>query len=211
MGQVHIVEQGEHLTQIATRYGFSDFHVVWDDPQNANLRERRPNPNVLFPGDEVYIPDPTEKRSSIETGQRHRFQLAGCKLKLRIVLQDYGGKPIAAAACTLEIDDARYKLTTDSRGTIDKEISPTARHGNLSVPDLGIDLPIQVGDLDPVEEPSGFKARLANLGYYLAPPDDSDDSELRSAIEEFQCDNALRADGICGPKTQSKLKEVHGS
>jgi len=32
-----------------------------------------------------------------------------------------------------------------------------------------------------------------------------------SAVEEFQCDNGLTVDGDCGPNTQAKLKEVHGS
>jgi hypothetical protein len=71
--------------------------------------------------------------------------------------------------------------------------------------------PVRIGDLDPVNEETGQMARLANLGYYRASLDKPDQDELLSAIEEFQCDNKLAVDGDCGPKTQAKLKEVHGS
>ena len=69
---------------------------------------------------------------------------------------------------------------------------------------------IQIGDLDPVDESSGQVARLANLGYYRGPVDKVDPDEFKSAVEEFQCENSLTVDGKIGPKTQAKLKTVHG-
>src|SRR5262249_8508870 len=75
-------------------------------------------------------------------------------------------------------------------------------------------IPIKVGHLDPVEEVSGQQARLNNLGYFAGPLEGKTEEENQalflSAIEEFQCDHGLRVDGICGPQTQAKLKEVHG-
>ena len=38
----------------------------------------------------------------------------------------------------------------------------------------------------------------------------TDADALESAVEEFQCDNNLTVDGICGPVTQAKLKQVAG-
>jgi peptidoglycan hydrolase-like protein with peptidoglycan-binding domain len=67
-----------------------------------------------------------------------------------------------------------------------------------------------VGDLDPVEEVSGQLARLQNLGYYAGKIGGGDAMAVRSAIEEFQCDNKLTVDGICGPETQARLIAVHG-
>jgi hypothetical protein len=29
-------------------------------------------------------------------------------------------------------------------------------------------------------------------------------------VEEFQCDNSLTVNGICGPNTQAGLKQVYG-
>ena len=73
-----------------------------------------------------------------------------------------------------------------------------------------ISIAIRIGHLDPVEETSGQEARLNNLGYAATGGVEKDPDALRSAIEEFQCDHGLTVDGICGAKTQNKLKEVHG-
>ncbi|HEY6945459.1 MAG TPA: LysM domain-containing protein, partial [Candidatus Acidoferrum sp.] len=71
MSETHIVEQGEHLSQIAKKYGFPDYKIVWDHPENADLKKLRKNPNILFPGDQVFIPDKEEKEESGPTDKRH--------------------------------------------------------------------------------------------------------------------------------------------
>jgi peptidoglycan hydrolase-like protein with peptidoglycan-binding domain len=77
-------------------------------------------------------------------------------------------------------------------------------------PDDGVQIPIKIGDLDPEKKVSGQQARLKNLGYFRGDVDGQDSDDFESAVEEFQCDHSLKVDGICGPKTQAKLKEVHG-
>lgn len=71
-------------------------------------------------------------------------------------------------------------------------------------------IPIKIGHLDPVDEISGQQGRLNNLGYYFGDIDGNDSPRFRMAVEEFQCENGLTVDGICGPNTQAKLKEVYG-
>jgi hypothetical protein len=73
-------------------------------------------------------------------------------------------------------------------------------------------LTILIGHLDPVSEASGQKARLNNLGYFAGAMDEDDDARFRSAVEEFQCEHMGKGsvDGVCGPKTQAKLEDVHG-
>src|SRR5260370_36720170 len=63
----HTVTQGEHLSRIAKRYGFSDHRTIWDHARNAALKQEHQNPNVLFPGDQLFIPDREQK---IEAGPR---------------------------------------------------------------------------------------------------------------------------------------------
>ena len=75
---------------------------------------------------------------------------------------------------------------------------------------LWFQVPVQIGCLDPIDEPSGQLIRLANLGYYRLDGTDIDQSEFVSAVEEFQCEQGLTVDGICGPATQAKLKQVYG-
>jgi peptidoglycan hydrolase-like protein with peptidoglycan-binding domain len=57
---------------------------------------------------------------------------------------------------------------------------------------------------------AGQQARLSNLGYFTGDIDGTDGPEFQMAVEEFQCEQKLTVDGICGPKTQAKLKEVYG-
>ena len=215
----HTVVQGEYLSEIAKRYGFGSYKTIWDHPENAALKKQRENPNVIFPGDRLFIPDKASKQVSGDTTQLHRFVLNGEKLKLRLVLEDLYEKPIADAQCELRIDNESFSLKTDGHGKIEKDIKPGAHKGMLTIKDpqtpiKDIQLPIQIGHLDPVDEVSGQKARLNNLGYFAGPFDGKSEAENKalflSAVEEFQCDHALAVDGKCGPATQAKLKQVHG-
>jgi len=73
MGTLHTVVQGEHISHIARRYGFTSFKPIWHAGENAALREKRKTPDVLFPGDQVFIPDKGIREEPRPTDQRHRF------------------------------------------------------------------------------------------------------------------------------------------
>ena len=88
MPEYHTVEQGEHLAAIAAAYGFMSSATVWEHPGNAGLRELRKNPNILLPGDTVFIPDKEKKEVPVAAGKSSRFQVAREKLKLRLVLEE---------------------------------------------------------------------------------------------------------------------------
>lgn len=215
MASQYTVKQGDYLVKIAKENGFLDYRTVWDDAQNKELKDKRKNPNVLAPGDQLFIPDKTAKKESRATGQTHRFQVKKEKNLLRLMLEDIYWKPIANAKCELRVDGELFQVVSGADGKIEQEIPVTAQKGELVVKDgdtplKNVKLEIQIGHLDPVEEVSGQKARLSNLGYYLGSPDNDDASRFQSAVEEFQCDNGLSVDGDCGPNTQAKLKQVHG-
>ncbi|HEY6946597.1 MAG TPA: peptidoglycan-binding domain-containing protein, partial [Candidatus Acidoferrum sp.] len=189
--------------------------IVWDHPENADLKKLRKNPNILFPGDQVFIPDKEEKEESGPTDKRHSFVVDKEKLKLVLVLEDFLEKPIAGAQCALLVDGQTFQLTTDGKGKIEQEIPLDAKEATLTIrgdqtPFANDVIPLKIGHLDPLDEISGQVARLNNLGYFAGPLDGSDTEAFESAIEEFQCDHSLKVDGICGPKTQDKLKEVYG-
>jgi hypothetical protein len=208
MSSYHIVAQGEHLSSIAEQYGFSDYRTIWNHPDNAELKQRRPDPHVLFPGDRVFIPDLLRKKEAAETSRRTRFRLQAPRLMLRLQVKDYDDQPIINTACTLEVEGATYELVTDANGQIQQPISVSARAGKLKI--LDHEMPVQIGHLDPVEEVSGQQARLNNLGYDAGEVGETDEAKLRSALEEFQCDHNLMVDGTCNPQTQARLLEVHG-
>lgn len=208
MSSYHTVAQGEHLSRIAKKYGFRNYQTIWDRPENKDLKDKRKNPNVLFPGDRLFIPDKQVKKEARSTNQVHRFKVSEAKIMLRLVVRDLDSQPVANTPCELHVEDKKYQLTTDGNGKIEQLIPATAESGKLLFKQ--IEVPLKIGHLDPVDEITGQEARLNNLGYNAGSSNDPKDAQLRSAIEEFQCDYNLTVDGVCGPTTQAKLKEIHG-
>jgi hypothetical protein len=206
----HIVEQGEHLSSIALKYGFYNYKTVWLDESNAGLRQIRKDPNVLFPGDVVMIPERTIKSVDAPTTNLHVFRVFNSALKLRIVLLRFWNRPIGSTKVVLNISGSSDFLSSDVNGLITDDISAREEKAELNV--IGLRVQVRIGHLDPIETPSGQLARLTNLGYYLgATVGGVDLIEVRSAVEEFQCDNLLTVDGVCGPQTQTVLEKEHGS
>ena len=215
MAANHVVAQGEHLSAIISEYGFHDYTIVWDHPNNAQLKAQRENPNVLLPGDSVYIPDKEQKQEPGSTSARHKFQVKQQKLMLRLVLEDIYEKPIANASCVLTVDQRQFQLTSDGKGKIEHEIPADAQSCTLTIggdqtPYGGETLTVQIGHLDPIDSLSGQRARLNNLGYAAGASEDPSDPMFLSAVEQFQCDQKITVDGKIGPATQAKLKSVHG-
>ena len=214
----YTVKQGDHLSKIAEKNGFGDYRALWDHPQNSQLKQKRENPNVLYPGDVLYVPEKECKDESGATEQRHRFRVHSKNFVLRIVLKDFEDEPVADAGCQLHLEGKVFSFRTDAHGRIEQTIPSTADGGVLIFDDpaaVPFDerIHIKIGHLDPVDTTSGIQARLNNLGYDAGPVDGNESEQIRSAIEEFQCDTfkiASEVDGKCGPNTQSKLKKVHG-
>ena len=202
------VVQGDHIASIAADAGFLSWKTIWDDGKNAALKQKR-NGNVLFPGDIVEIPAKQRKEESIPTTDYTTFQTIGDPVQLKVVIVDWAGNPIVDTDLDIHLDGGEKFKTGGDGSATKKVLDPLGNKvGKLLV--KGYDLALKVGHLDPVEEISGQLARLNNLGYQ-AGEGDANDMDFRSAVEEFQCDNGLAVDGVCGPNTQAKLKDVHGS
>jgi len=211
----HVVQQGDHLSQIAEKYGFRDFKTIWNDPGNVELRKLRDSPNVLLPGDVVHVPDKRQKQESRSTDQTHRFKVSDQRLFLHLALKDFDDEPLANTKCELEVDGKSNSLTTDGNGHIKVPISRTTKEATLKFKDplvpFDVTVPIKIGHLDPVEEISGQKARLSNLGYITRPLEEVDEAIFERTVQEFQCDAGLPVNGICDAATKAKLKQLHGS
>ena len=135
MAGYYTVKQGDHLPGIAWRSGFSDYLVIWNHPNNAELKDKRQNPNVLFPGDSLYIPDRSLGEYDRPTDKRHKFLKKGKPLKLRLTLRDQYEEPIANAACVLVVGSQFHQLTSDGDGKLELEIPPSAGESRLVIQD----------------------------------------------------------------------------
>jgi hypothetical protein len=202
MSKTHRAKQGEHLSGIAAQEGFADFHTIFDHGQNATLKKRR-DPHVLFPGDEVFVPDREDRKEARPTDAAHVFEVVIKPLFLRCKLLDYQRDPIKSAPCKLTVGgQVMPPQSTDGAGVLQQRI------GRLDVAaDIEAELPppkvvapgeaklprqaafhVKIGSLNPETKLSGQQARLNNLGY-PAGFDVRDLDQLLWAAEEFLCDD----------------------
>ncbi|MFO0648021.1 MAG: LysM domain-containing protein [Polyangiales bacterium] len=208
---VHVVKPGECFSLIARRYGYADYRALYDHPANADLREKRPNPNVIHPGDEVVIPDRDARvERGLATGAVHTFALTRPKKVLRVVLKDHRGNPLRGEACVLTLAGDEAHLTTDGEGLLECAVPHGESTATLAV--AGRVLALRFGDLNPARDApdggaSGIKSRLKNLGYAVA---DDRAEAMRTAVALFQHDHGIEASGEVDDATARALVEAHG-
>jgi hypothetical protein len=208
----HTVAQGECFVSLAHTYGFGDACILYDHPNNADLKRRRPNPNVLLPGDQVYVPE----RAAIQcvTGRIHRFKLRRPQAKLRVHLKDHDGNAHAGKRYRIEAGSAVLEGTTDNSGLCEAEVPPDATEACLSLWLRDEETPtrvwkLDIGHLDPVDSMSGAQARLRNLGLYHGAVDGSLGRATKVALADFQRVRGLTVTGKLDEATRSALTDSH--
>jgi spore germination protein YaaH len=70
MATKYTVRAGDTLTSIAAQFGIPNWQALYHDPGNAAFRALRPNPDVIAPGDILFIPSsaPHPFKYSIQAG-----------------------------------------------------------------------------------------------------------------------------------------------
>ena len=205
----HTVLQGECLSSIAKAHGTS-WQALWNAPENAALRAKRGSPDILFPGDVVTIPDAQPRIEDGSTENRHRFRVPSSVSTLRVTLR-VNDKPLGEEPYELIVDGTLIEGTTDAAGLLEQPIAPAARAASLVLKKTGAVYTFLLGHIDPITEVSGIQQRLQNLGFYIGEHVDGlYGPKTASGVRAFQEKHGLVVDGIPGPQTQSRLKEVYG-
>ena len=203
MPKEYKVKQGDCISSIAYKYGFFP-DTIWNDSANAELKDKRKDPNVLYPGDVVVVPDKQLKEESGATEQKHRFRKKGvpAMLKVRLTVND---EPRANVPYKLMIDGNWTEGTTDGDGFVEESLPPGAKKGMLVVGDADSQnvFEFNLGTVDPLDTEEGVKSRLRDLGYNV---DDDFPGELRA----FQTKEGLEPTGEVDEVTRSKLKDRFG-
>jgi N-acetylmuramoyl-L-alanine amidase len=155
--------QGESIESLAFEHGHF-WETIWAHPENAALKAERGEPEVLLPGDRVYIPPIEPGSVSVQTGRSYRFRRRGVPSLLRLVLRDDKG-PRADLPYALDIDGNVCKTGAD--GSIRRYIMPTAKTGWLLFGEglAARRIELKLRCLDPVTSVRGVQARLKSLGY----------------------------------------------
>jgi len=212
------------MSSIAYENGFF-WKTLWNLSENADLKAKRKNPNVLMTGDVVHIPDLTVRNEPGATEMTHKFMLKGVPEVLRMKLLDANHKPRGNLDYIIVIDGDARRGKTNAKGELKESIPPNAKTGKLtfaalgSVDKTGKPIPgrpknkvmiLQLGNLNPVSAVSGLKSRLANLGLYRGPIDENLDGNTKQAIGAFQKKKGLPVTGVADDATTALLQKIHG-
>ena len=205
----YTVQQGDCVGSLAHELGFY-WQTLWDHPSTSELKQLRRDPNVLQPGDVLFIPPRQEKEESGQTEMRHRFRRRGTPSRLRIrLLRDGQGR--AHLPYVVEVDGRLIEGQTDADGWLEQPIPPNARGGRLLVGRGAEVYPFQLGGIDPTEGLAGVQQRLSNLGLYGGPADGQMNEQTRSAIAAFQAQRNLDVTGEPDQATRDALRDAHAS
>lgn len=203
----YTVGLGDSIPSLAHDNGHF-WETLWDHSENAELKAKRKNPNILFPGDEVYIPPIRVQDHKGSTDTRHKFVRKGipAKLKMQLFLL---GEPRRNEPYTLILDDEIIHGTTDGDGNLEHFIKPNSKGGILRLNGGKEEYPVRVGHLNPIDTISGIKQRLNNLGYNCGNESNEIDDLLTQALVQFQGDHDLEPTGEIDAATRGKIESVH--
>jgi len=207
------VRQGECLSSIADAHGLF-WESVWNLPENQPLRDKGRDPNVLLPGDEVFLPDLQPAEFEIASGATHTFKKKGIPTLFKLKLLDGGGQPRGNVPYTLEMEGHDPKQgKSKGDGTITEPVPPSIAEVvltlNAGTPEEEIDR-CQMRALNPADDVAGAQARLLNLGVYAGEVTGLLDEPTRAALCSFQFSAGLAETGAIDEATAAALVKRHG-
>lgn len=206
------------MIRIANAHGFRLWELIWNDPKNEPLRERRSDPQVLCEGDTVVIPDKASKVVSCPANARHRFRVKSPRCFLRLCLKDQNGEPIKDGPYEFSAGKRVWEGRTDSDGIMSLSLPPDAADGTLKFwpdpddNDAYVTCAVKIGHLDPVTEVTGIQGRLNNLGFSCGDEYGTMGEKTKRAIRFFQMySNHDHPTGELDEQTRQALLDRHGN
>jgi hypothetical protein len=207
----YVIRQGDYLKKLAFTKGF-DADEVWGAPENADLKAARPDPDILCPGDILYVPELKPDPLPLNVGGESTYTGDVPTVSVRIILVE-GGSPLANELFAVDGLPEPMSGTTTTDGCVMFEAPITLREVSIVLPNRNLSYPVRIGDLDPKDEPSGVASRLAHLGCYGWFPEeegDFDPEQHRMAIATFQAMIGGDSTGECDDATLDALHGKHG-
>lgn len=210
-GRVHVIRGGDTVEALAAAHGLF-WERVWFHPENEALRKLRDNPNILLPGDRLFIPSRQPKTVKISTARRHTYQRRGVPSKFIARFLDLQGRPRGHERYALEADAFRHEGQLDAEGRLERFVPPHLKRIHLRVGEgEGLEeFEFDVGHLDPVEELSGVVGRLVMLGFYDGPDLTEPNADLHAAVMRFRVSVRLPQGGIDDELRAALVEAAHG-
>ena len=211
----HIVRAGECLSELAYRRATSA-KAVWTHPKNAELRAARPNPEVLAPGDLIWLPaEPSQSAFDVWPGMTLNAFATIPTRTIAIRLIDEDGTPVANEGFRVAGGKALPPAMTDEAGHALFEVPLTTREAVLILPSRHMQLVVKPGRLDPLCTLAGAVGRLQNLGYGAHDLDALSSAEREEyatfVLAWFQREQGLPATGTLDEATRAALSSRGGN
>ena len=213
-----LVGEGNSTSSLAKKKGFY-WKTIWEHGENAALRQKRKDPNVLAADDEIFIPERQEKKVSKGTEQEHVFKRKGEPTKIKMQMMALGN-PRANEDYVLEVAGELIRGKTDGDGKLEHFIPGDASSAKLIFKDGKEVHGLKIGNLDPIDSAEGVMQRLNNLGFKASARvkkgakaaeefvEEKVGKKAINALKNFQQQNELKESGKVDGATQSKLEEL---
>jgi peptidoglycan hydrolase-like protein with peptidoglycan-binding domain len=206
----HIVVDGEWIGSIAAAAGIRSWKTLWNHPRNAGLRARR-DPNLLIPGDTVWIPPVDVRGESTATAASHKLVVSTPlnKLVIRFTRITRYVNSFGPIHYELAVGSSRQggELHTDG-DQIEAPLPLNATEATLTI--NGATATLKIGKLQPIARLAGMQARMTNLGWDVGAIDNQDGPRTKQGTKGFQAFYTIKVDGIIGGQTRGKAKQVYG-
>lgn len=205
----HTVAQGECVSKLSEQFGLS-IDVIWSDPANSELAQRRGDPYVLAAGDRLTIPAKRRGTTAAVVGRRYRLRRLGVPETFRVRFL-IGDVPRAKEPYLITIVAADGQPIPDRTGTTDDHgfliewVSPSAVRATVRLGTDSAAYEFALGHLDPIASSQGVIDRLRALGFLR---DGANDASVSDAIRSFQSAAALEPTGAMDDATVAALDKA---
>jgi hypothetical protein len=188
---------------IAKDKGFLNWRTVWDFAGNAELKEKRENPNVLWDGDAVVIPSKLKREAKVVGGTAELVVKREEERIIHVRPLDFELQPLEGIRYQAKVGDPEInKGVIPPGGFITLQVPRKGGRGTLALflsdnddaPPLEWDFEIQNDVLSGSAEDEA--QRLVNLAFATKlPPNDKKNEDHQLALVDYQsCVDKLVAD-----------------
>ena len=71
----YTIQKGDSLSSIAKKFGLSSWKDIWNYQKNEGFRKSHPNPNLIYVGETIIIPNGNPKKPVIGSGKGSTIQI----------------------------------------------------------------------------------------------------------------------------------------
>ncbi len=158
----YVVRSSEYLTALAVQNG-TTVDAILADPNNAALKDG--HPEILAPGDIVFLPTVKPASFSLQPGSSTTFTSDTPTVQVNVILLDQDGSPVTGKAVTTDPEVSETPLSTDGDGLLTFSVGIDISTIDVSVDGTALQFTLNVGNLDPSDTETGLASRLRHMGH----------------------------------------------